>query len=481
MQKMPGPPHPTSFDIRGINVCESLSRHTPQQIRRLLDRLLEWKMNTLVVLPQYGYRKHQSEIRAFCREHQINLVQYLYTFLAFSGDAPQELFAVDQTGCPHRPRMDCETRLCATDPRARSHFREGVRRYLAKSVEPGDHLLLATADGLYHCECPACRTLGAIDQWQPFLEIAVEEIIQSGIPLTTHFIAYVGRFRPPEDMGIFEKIDAVMFDTHLRHRWRPLGTPSTPGIAESFEGRNDPVAGQMPINIYLLEMLKKWRTAYRGKLYVFENLMIQACFSLPQPNTAALLEDQETFRKLGIDGVVYEAFECGMGAFEEQLGLLARGLLGEIAEYHPSELERIAERIEGGADVRTRVLEYLYADECRTPESLSSLLGLPDLTELAVAIRDYLPTPTLSKWKLLARLVLTQKENYDWIYILYRLATYLPQEERPSPRTSLQARMFATPKPWDFLESETDPQAAMQDLVQSFLDSPATPARHLPG
>jgi len=459
------PPGP--FRIRGINVCESLSRHRPGQVQRLLDRLVQWRMNTLVVHPQYGYREHSPVIREFCRDNGIDLVQYLYSFLAFTPNAAPGVFAVARGGHPHFQSVQCETRLCATNPDARREFREGVRRYLNEGVEPGDHLLLATADGLLLCECEGCRTLDAVGQWQPFLEIAVEEILRCGKPVTTHFLAYIGRFRPPDDMGIFQHIDAVMFDTHLRHRWLPLGVRHKLGPVERVADRHDPEARNKPVNIYLLEKLTEWRNRYQGRLYVFENLMIQSCFSLPQPNTAALLQDQQTFRDLRIDGVVYEAFEPGIGAFEEQLEHLSRGLMGDHEGYRPSELETICSSLEGPENVRKRVLEYLFAPECQPRERLALFLGRNESVELAVQIRDYLTAPDLPKLRQLVGLALAHRDEWDWFYIVYRLATYLPAEQRPPNPTPAQARLFATPKPWDFLEAGNDPQEAMLALAQS--------------
>ena len=43
------------FDIRGINPCESLLRHTPQQLEKLICRMAHWRMNTLIVHIKYGY------------------------------------------------------------------------------------------------------------------------------------------------------------------------------------------------------------------------------------------------------------------------------------------------------------------------------------------------------------------------------------------------------------------------------------------
>lgn len=469
--KSPGvDPGRVPFAIRGIHLCESLSRHTPAQLQRILGRLVEWRLNTFVVIPHYGFRRHESLIRDFCREHQIRLIQYTYSFLDFAAGAPPEMFARDASGRPVSAVMGCETRLCASLPAARRFFREGARRHLNEHVTPGDQLILATADGLQMCACEKCRALDPMEQWQPFLEIAVEEILRSGKPVTTHFIAYVGRFRLPKRMDIFEKIDCVMFDTHLRHRWLPLGSSHAIGPAEAIEGRYDPAALETPVNVYLLERLKEWRGAYRGKLYVFENLMIQSTMSLPQPNTRALLHDQETFRSLGMDGIVYEAFEPGIGAFEEQLACLSRGMMGETVDYVPDALEKIATGIRDARDIRLRALQYLFTPECQCPEDLSRLLSDPVLASLAAHVRDYLPAPTFQKWARLAGFALKHRDQLDWIYILYRMATYLPPEERPENLTTEQERLFATPKPWDFLAHLDDPQTEMLRLFRSLAE-----------
>lgn len=459
------------FDIRGINVCESLSRHTPAQVDRLLERLVQWQMNTLVVHPHYGFDLHAGRIRTFCADHHISLIHYLYTVLDFTPHAPRELLAVDPDGSPYLDRVECETRLCSSNPAARRHFREGARRYFSEEVSPGDEVLLATPDGFFFCQCPRCRRLDPIAQWQPFLEIAVEEIERCGKPLVTHYIAYCGRMRPPEDMSVFEKIDAVMFDTHLRHRWLPLGASNPVGQVEAFEGRFDPEAARHPINVYLLDKLREWRQAFHGRIYAFENLMIQAAFSLPQPNTPALLEDIATYRTLGIDGVIYEAFEPGITAYASQLATLSASLAGQQFPYAPSPLESFCREIASPGDSRTRLLSYLYELECEMHGPFDQCIGSPVLRELGLLIRKYVPHPTLALWRTIARHALQHRDSLDWIYITYRLATYLPERERPGIRTPLQARLFTTAKPWDFLKEMENPQEAMLELVESLLDA----------
>lgn len=458
------------FDIRGINVCESLSRHTPKQVDQLLDRLVQWQMNTLVVHPHYGFNLHAERIKRFCAAHHISLIYYLYTVLDFTPRAPRGILAVDHNGNPYLDRVECETRLCSSQPEARRRFREGARRYFAENVSPGDEVLLATPDGFLFCQCPSCRLLDPVAQWQPFLEIAVEEIERSGKQLVTHYIAYCGRMRPPEDMSVFQKIDAVMFDTHLRYRWLPLGASNPAGQVEASEARFDPEASRHPINIYLLNKLREWRKAFRGRIYAFENLMIQAAFSLPQPNTPALLEDIATYRELGIDGVIYEAFEPGITAYASQLDTLSRSLAGQRLTYEPSPLEAFCRGITSPGDSRTRLLSYLYELESPMHNPFEQCIGNPVLRELGLLIREYVPHPNLALWRTIARHALKHRDSLDWIYITYRLATYLPQLERPEIRTELQDRLFSTAKPWDFLEDMENPQKAMLELVNSLLE-----------
>lgn len=456
------------FLIRGINVCESLSRHTPRQTDRLLQRLTDWQMNTLIVHPQYGYRRHAEAICSFCQEHQFRLIHYLYTVLAFTPNAPADVFAVNSSGLPHRQRVECETRLCASNAKALHYFREGARRYIDENVQAGDEILLATPDGGLFCQCESCRGLNPTEQWQPFLEICVEEILCSGKPITTHFIAYVGRFRPPKNMDVFEHIDAVMFDTHLRYRWLPLGVGHSMGPIEAMEGQRDPSALHQPINIYLLERLKEWRQVFSGQLYVFENLMIQSCFSLPQPNTAVLLKDLETFRSIGIDGVIYEAFEPGITAFEDQLAILSGAMAGKFPDYKPTRLEILASKSNDSGPVITRTLRYLFEDQSSLTSALQEELKTSEQKELARLITDYLPNPIYSKWREIVCLVIQHQDTLDWIYIAYRAATYLPPEQRPRLLTSEQQRLFATSKPWDFLEEIADPHIFMNRLLLSF-------------
>src|SRR5699024_9787812 len=59
------------FAVRGVNVCESLLRHTPEQIETLLDRMALWRMNRLIVHVAYGYQKYGELIEKLCQQRGI--------------------------------------------------------------------------------------------------------------------------------------------------------------------------------------------------------------------------------------------------------------------------------------------------------------------------------------------------------------------------------------------------------------------------
>ena len=61
------------FEIRGFNMCESLLRHTPQQLCRFLDRMKDLQFNNLIVQYDYGFRHYQEIIREKCEKYNIDV------------------------------------------------------------------------------------------------------------------------------------------------------------------------------------------------------------------------------------------------------------------------------------------------------------------------------------------------------------------------------------------------------------------------
>ena len=127
-----------AFSIRGLFPCGAEQRHTPEMLRRLIDRMGRWRMNTLGIITAHGYREHGPLIEEECAKRGIETVHYTYYQFAFCDGIPRRCFAVDRQGKPRPPgdRLETEDRLCASNPEAKAMFRQGVRRYLDAHPDP---------------------------------------------------------------------------------------------------------------------------------------------------------------------------------------------------------------------------------------------------------------------------------------------------------------------------------------------------------
>ena len=113
-----------AFSIRGLFPCGTEQRHTPEMLRRLIDRMGHWRMNALRVITQHGYREHAALIEEECAERGIEVVHYTYCQLAFCDGIPRRCFAVDRDGKPRPPgdRLETEDRLWPVIPRRWRRF-----------------------------------------------------------------------------------------------------------------------------------------------------------------------------------------------------------------------------------------------------------------------------------------------------------------------------------------------------------------------
>ena len=329
------------FSVRGLNVCETLVRHTPAQVERLIDRAARWRMNRLIVHHAYGYRRHAALIDRCCAERGIELMHYLQSSVLFLDEASVDLFARDEAGRPRTPHLENETRLCPNHPGAREQLARGARAYLASDAVPaGGRVIVIDADGYLFCRCPACRGRAPVEQWAPLFELIQDAAEATGKRLSVHYLAYVWRYSLPTHKRLLSRLGGVLFDTHQRLRWRPIGAPHELTHYNELESQGDRRAATTPLNVYLKERLAEWRRAVSGEATVFENLMLHGSISCPQPYTPQLLSDLETYRDLGVDGVIYEAFEPGIESFTQQLGVLSRAMWEDAESYTPTALER---------------------------------------------------------------------------------------------------------------------------------------------
>ncbi len=464
------------FPIRGANLCESLLRHTPDQLEAFLDRMVENRMNTLIVHVAYGFKAFGEPLEMACRERDIGIVYYLQTSLLFLKGISPDLFAKDRGGRVRTPLLGNETRLCVSDPRAQGAFRHGVRRYFETlKVSARKRLAFIDSDGYLFCQCPSCDSLGPVEQWMVLYRILLEEGQRSGKDLAFWYLSYVWRYQLPRDMTVFEQVEAVLFDTHQRCRWAALGEEHALTAYNDLEALGDSRAASIPLNCYLVERLAEWRRRFGGKLIVFENLMLQGSISCPQPYTPQLLRDLDYYESCGLDGVIYEAFEPGIESFSGQLRVLCRELVSRSETVPPPTALEAACHQYLRCEVPERfnyknqfnVLSYLTTSRFDGLALLEAHRQDPVLTRYATLLRAFLLERTSAACVAVVEYVLLHKQRFDWIMIGFNLlrAVEPPIQQSQSPA----AAFLAADKLWDWMEEQPDPLSAADEMIRSLV------------
>jgi hypothetical protein len=191
------------------------------------------------------------------------------------------------------------------------------------------------------CQCEKCRVLPDHEKWQPFVDIFAEAVLEARPDLEFETDIYVKRYLIPQNRVPYQQMQHIMYDTFFRSPIFPLGTQRdvfNKGNVKHAATEPNPDA-ETP-NMYHMNRLREWTSAFPGKMYIHENAMAQGYFGVFQFATQAMLEDLKTFRQLGIDGVCYEAYEPGYKQFEDMFEILAKAMMGEEIDYQPNELER---------------------------------------------------------------------------------------------------------------------------------------------
>lgn len=450
-----------AFSTRGINTCESLARHTPDELRRLIDSMGKWRMNSLVVHINYGWSRHKKLIIEECARRGIDLVFYVYTSMTFlPPDAPVRWLAKRKDGTPYTSRVECETRPCVSEPEVLEAFQDGAREFFRTQVDPATRLIATTGDGYGHCRCPSCRALKPADQWHPLLERFVDAGREFAPAKELEALAYVQRLRPPGDMSLHRRLDGILFDDHLRNRWRSLGDEHPPR-ARHFEAEVDPAAAHAPTNVYLMDRLREWREKFDKRLCVFHNLQMHGALSCPQPSTSVLLEDLRRWRRIGVDGAVYEALN-GMTYFEDQLRILSDGLWDPSITHEPTPLERwCSEHCPGGPLFFLKQFDFPWDSfKHEFDEVLRAHMH---------NIREFYAGPSRESLRRAVEHMYVHSDRIDRLSISFRFLQMAHARHLFADLTPAESRFLGTNKLWDFMEPLADPIAETDALIQSLL------------
>lgn len=434
------------FAVRGFNMCESLLRHTPEQLRRFLRRMKTLNFNSIIIHYDYGWKRFKNIILEECRSAGVEITLMTFgprTFYNYT-EWKKEFFARREDGTFFTEKLECETFPCRFAPGAIKAFSEGCAQWLKELPPEITRIHMRAADGTDFCQCPKCRVLPPQERWNPFIERFAATARENRPDLKIETDLYVCRYDPPEELSAFNAMDRIMFDTFPRTPTFPLGSTEdlcTAGVMQRAygSGKESPL---LTANCAMLQKIKEWNNIFPGKLYIHENVMKQSYAGNFQYGTDSYLQDLKTLQDLGIQGVCFEAYEPGYGSFEELFELLSRAMAGEKITRKLSELEKIARRKNMGWFCSDRDLD------------LSKYISDPVLLKNQQFFQQRLSGITADYFRNYLAFAMEHKEQLDFLVIAFNNAKNGVRQNKLRFRDlSPEAEAFlSSRKLWDFME-----------------------------
>ncbi len=456
-----------SFEIRGFNPCESLLRHTPEQLRAFIRRMKALNMNTLIIHYDYGWKRYRDIIIEECENAGIEIILMTFgprTFFSYS-DWDKKWFAKDENGEPFNHVLECETYPCTFADGVLEAYEYGVKEWLRSLPPQIHHVHMRAADGHNSCRCEKCRKLPVYEKWQPFVDAFVKAVLETRPDLKFETDIYMHRYSIPEHAAAFSKMTGMMFDTFYRHTAFPLG--SNADSFNSYLTEYASTVGEKYIsttpNEYYLEKLKEWNTRFPNKVYIHENAMKQSLYGTFQYATSTYLQDLEIYRKLGLRGVCYEAFEPGYSNFAQMFEILARAMNGEEIEYEETEIEKAIAK----TDMKIFCTDYDFPLEKYISDSFQ--------LKNAQLYREFRLNLTPELYREYVRFAFDNSDKLDPVYIGFSLADY-GRKYNTLKFDNLSDRaykMHNTVKLWDFMENIPlceDPIKICTDLIWEMVE-----------
>lgn len=450
----------TQWKVRGMYPCETLSRHTPEQIAKFIDRMGKWRMNTFVCYTHYGYDEHVDTIKAECAKRGIEIIYYHNTSFWFGRRLdPARHFAVDESGRPWTKKLRCETRLCWADPAAEKLVKKEIDKFFRTAL-PADHtkLLFAPADGYKHCHCDYCRRLTPTEQWMVMHDAVADGLRTHAPDREFHSQIYVHRYRPPADLRSLRQVDRFFFDTHQRDRWHVMGQAHPPRVFHR-ENEVDWAARLTPLNVYFMDRIKQWRDLTGKPITIFENLMVQGTFSCGQFNTSILMQDLPVLLAAGVDGMLYEAFETSIQSFADEFEHLSRAMWNPRYRYSPGEVEQWSIRRFAKADTKADSSSEIGAMANLIPSMLADYPWdeaekeiEPIQVEFMKLFARFNRRPSPKAAARIVDLVMPRQDRFDSLWISFWTLRRLFRDKGIDGLSAANKRCLSYVKLWDFME-----------------------------
>jgi len=458
-----------TFDIRGFNLCESILRHTPDQLRSFIRRMKRLNMNTLIVHYDYGWRRYKKLIIEECKTAGVNIILMTFgprTFWSYT-DWDKDWFAQNESGETFTRRLECETQPCGFSHEGIEAFYYGATQWL-KSLEPEiKDVHMRAADGIMFCRCGKCRGIPVQERWQPYVEAFTKAVLDTRPDLNFETDIYVSRYEMPRNIETHRSMTRVMYDTFYRNNFFPIGSGKDVINADMMKYAAGHEHWDAPTpNSYHLKRLKEWSGIMPGRVYIHENVMAQGLLGTFQHCTGVYLDDLKTYRGLGIKGVCYEAYEPGYSFFERNFEILAHALTDlddARGNYKAPPLEQ---------KLRTCDKMRLFCDDPSFP--LQEHLIDPLLLKQAQLFRECWRGITADIYRRYLNFGLEHADIMDYLMIGFQAKAGLIFRKIKFKNLSEKAQdLLNRRKLWDFMEDipmDQDPVAVTRKLMEELYE-----------
>lgn len=455
------------FKIRGFNMCESLLRHTPEQIISFIRRMKTLNMNTLIIHYDYGWNRYKEIIMDECEKAGVEITLMTFgprTFLSYS-DWDSKWFAKKEDGSNYNSVLECETYPCAFQPDVKEAYEYGAKQWLLSLPKQIHRVHMRAADGLNFCQCEKCRVLSDENKWQPFVDAFVRAAIEVRPDLEIETDVYVKRYSIPKNSESFSKMSNIMFDTFYRHSSFPIGSNRdvcNTNLLDYAMTYGEKTKAKTP-NEYYLEKLTSWAEEFPDKVYIHENAMKQSFFGTFQYGTYSYLKDLELYRKIGVTGVCYEAYEPGYAGFSDMFEILARSMNGEEVEFFETEIENEISR--SGMN--------LFCNDPSFP--IEKYISDPFRLKNAQLYRRFWLEHSPELYREYVEFAFENKDKLDPVFIGFAIADFgVRWGKLKFNKLSDEAyRMLHTNKLWDYMEDiplSEDPIKICSDLITELVE-----------
>jgi hypothetical protein len=307
--------------MRGLTPVENLQRYSEREISELLDWMAKNGFNHLCAIQNYGWKRLGATIRREAAKRDIQIVGYLWSFERLLplelGQEHPEYFAFIKG----QRQVSYNIKRCASSPEAIALFVKNGVRFLRDSEI--NQWLISPNDGSHWCQCEGCRKLLPKDQWAAFFAPLAQAVARELPNIRLQNFIYHNRYDLPVDAAPYASpaMDHY-FDIYPRNKWLALRDPEGPPLKS--EVPFDPRTVKLSNNAYLADRIAAWKSISKGRIWLFENLMLHGTYSLPVPNLHLIAGDQRAAAQEGLDGYLFEAYAQSWNSFASDFWALGR-------------------------------------------------------------------------------------------------------------------------------------------------------------